>query len=98
MKLAVSFVIRGVVEFPIDVRPPSGLEASFFPLVLGITCLYEHRSTGGNFTRIGQSIDWVVRTPPSRHRAFQTFVLENYLVIAEAAFHVEYYSTLISAR
>ena len=50
------------------------------------------------FTLIGQSLDWVVRTPPSRHRAFQTVVLENYVVIAEAAVHVECYSTLIGAR
>ena len=30
--------------------------------------------------------------------AASMFVLENYLVLAEAAFHVEYYSTLIGAR
>ena len=29
---------------------------------------------------------------------YEEFVLEHYLVIAEAAFHVEYYSTLIGAR
>ena len=45
MELTVSFVIRGVVEFPDDVRRWPGLEAPFFSLVLVITCLYEHRST-----------------------------------------------------
>ena len=38
-----------MVKFPIDVRRPSDLEASFFPLGLVIVYLYEHRSTGGSF-------------------------------------------------
>ena len=51
MELAVSLAmcICGVIEFPIDVRRLPGLEAPFFPLVLVITCLYEHRNTGGFF-------------------------------------------------
>ena len=103
MKLAVSVVIRGVVEFPIDVRRLSDLEVSFFPLVL-VTKIWSspvYTSTAAQeegFTRTGQSTHWVVRTPPSRHRAFQTCDLENYSVIAEAAFHVEYYTPYSSVR
>ena len=90
MKMTVSFVIRRVVEFPVDVRRWPGLEATFFPLVLVITCLCEHRMSTvaqeENFTRIGQPVDWVVRTPPSLYRAFQTFCLRELLVIAEERF------------
>ena len=102
MKLAFSFVVHGpnhgVVEFPIDVRRLFGSEAPFFPLGLAATCLYEHVSTGGQFTRTGQPTHWAVRTPQSRPGVFRAFVLEGPLVIAEADFHVECHSTPAGAR
>ena len=58
MKLAVSFVIRGVVEFPIDVRRPSDLEAPFFPLVsdLGLGHCLSIRAQEDFFTRVGSRL------------------------------------------
>ena len=67
MKLAVSFAIRGVVEFPIDARRPSDLEVSIFPLGLVITCLYEHRSTGYKLSHVLGSLQ--TRRRGLRHRA-----------------------------
>ena len=37
---------RLLSSLSVDVRRWSGLEAPFFPLVLVITCRYDHRSTG----------------------------------------------------
>ena len=78
MKLAASFVIRGVVEFPIDMRRPPDLEAPFFPLVLVITCLYEHRSTGGIFHTYRVACRLGGEGSSSRHRRIRAFVLEGF--------------------
>ena len=100
MKLAAFFVIGKVAEFPIDVRQPSNLRASCFPLVLVITCLYEHRSTGEFFHtyravyRLGGE-DSVIPSPGIPDVCYHR---SGYLVITDMAFHVEYYSTLIGAR